>query len=43
MIVPVFLPAGKFKADLKSTAVSMQRQLEKHCAVTAENEGHIQR
>uniref|UniRef100_A0A8C7VLS5 Non-SMC condensin II complex, subunit G2 n=1 Tax=Oncorhynchus mykiss TaxID=8022 RepID=A0A8C7VLS5_ONCMY len=43
MIVPVFVPAGRFKADLKSTAVSVQRRLQKHYAVTAEDEGHIQR
>ncbi|XP_029612013.1 condensin-2 complex subunit G2 [Salmo trutta] len=42
-ILAVVRQTGKFKADLKSTAVSIQRQLQKHCAVTAENEGHIQR
>ncbi|XP_041737015.1 condensin-2 complex subunit G2 [Coregonus clupeaformis] len=42
-ILAVVRQTGKFKADLKSTAVSVQRQLQKHYAVTAENEGHIQR
>ncbi|XP_038853831.1 condensin-2 complex subunit G2 [Salvelinus namaycush] len=42
-ILAVVRQSGKFKADLKSTAVSIQRQLQKHYAVTAENEGHIQR
>ncbi|XP_023828703.1 condensin-2 complex subunit G2 [Salvelinus sp. IW2-2015] len=42
-ILAVVRQTGKFKADLKSTAVSIQRQLQKHYAVTAENEGHIQR
>ncbi|CAB1349467.1 unnamed protein product, partial [Coregonus sp. 'balchen'] len=42
-ILAVVRQTGKFKADLKSTAVSVQRQLQKHYAVTAENEEHIQR
>uniref|UniRef100_A0A4W5N9R8 Uncharacterized protein n=1 Tax=Hucho hucho TaxID=62062 RepID=A0A4W5N9R8_9TELE len=42
-ILAVVRQTGKFKADLKSTAMSVQRQLQKHYAVTAENKGHIQR
>ncbi|KAK6292869.1 hypothetical protein J4Q44_G00363700 [Coregonus suidteri] len=42
-ILAVVRQTGKFKEDLKSTAVSVQRQLQKHYAVKAENEGHIQR
>ncbi|XP_029482637.1 condensin-2 complex subunit G2-like isoform X1 [Oncorhynchus nerka] len=42
-ILAVVRQTGRFKADLKSTAVSVQRQLQKHYAVTAEDEGYIQR
>uniref|UniRef100_A0A8C7HBR3 Non-SMC condensin II complex, subunit G2 n=1 Tax=Oncorhynchus kisutch TaxID=8019 RepID=A0A8C7HBR3_ONCKI len=42
-ILAVVRQTGRFKADLKSTAMSVQRQLQKHYAVTAEDEGHIQR
>ncbi|XP_010901094.1 condensin-2 complex subunit G2 [Esox lucius] len=42
-ILGVFRQTGKFKADVKRTAVSIQRQLQKHHAVTAAEEGHIQR
>ncbi|XP_038829155.1 condensin-2 complex subunit G2-like isoform X2 [Salvelinus namaycush] len=42
-ILAVVRQTGKFKADLKSSAVSVDRQLQKHYAVTAEDEGHIQR
>uniref|UniRef100_A0A4W5KSR1 Uncharacterized protein n=1 Tax=Hucho hucho TaxID=62062 RepID=A0A4W5KSR1_9TELE len=42
-ILAVVRKTGKFMADLKNTAVSVQKQLQKHYAATAENEGHIQR
>ncbi|KAJ8010221.1 hypothetical protein DPEC_G00072750 [Dallia pectoralis] len=42
-ILGVFRQTGKFKADVKRTAVSIQWQLQKHHAVTSEDQGHIQR
>ncbi|KAL1006796.1 hypothetical protein UPYG_G00077220 [Umbra pygmaea] len=42
-ILTVIRQTGKFKAEMKTTAVSIQQQLQKHCVITAEDEGHIQR
>ncbi|XP_012670672.2 condensin-2 complex subunit G2 [Clupea harengus] len=42
-LLAVVKPTGKFKADLKSIAVSVQRQMERHCAGTGESEEEIQK
>lgn len=35
--------AGQFRADLKSIAVSVQRQMERHCGGTGESEEETQK
>ncbi|KAG5850328.1 hypothetical protein ANANG_G00081060 [Anguilla anguilla] len=42
-ILAVVRQTGKLKSDLKSIAVPMQRQLQKHYSITAEDSGSIER